>query len=442
MENSQLFFQVLWLVPVDFFLSGLPPIILCCLPCERRAHLGRHAIAAIVFSMLWCFGCTALFLYGLRQWVPDVSMILNYLMLMAGLFIVVCILFKASLSSLLFNLLGGFSVYQISLFLFNIIYSAIPETVALTAYTAPYLLLKYLWLCLAYVCAYYCIIRKQNQSYDDTVDSRKPVLVFSVCLCLFLMSFNIVREGDVPKHTLLDAMCLICLILFYALILLFRGGLLESIATEKELMLSKRVWEEKEKSLRMTQEAVTQINIRYHDLRHFASRLQSGEDRTALAEDLTTSLSPYEDAVSTGNDTLDMVLTEHRIRCRQQGVRFTCMADGSCLSFISALDLISLFSNALENAFEAVSGLEEARREILLSVSQKMGMVLIRVENEFDASLDMRNGLPQTTKQDRSYHGFGMKSIRQTVEKYGGDLQVETENHRFMLKILIPIPKE
>lgn len=41
-----------------------------------------------------------------------------------------------------------------------------------------------------------------------------------------------------------------------------------------------------------------------------------------------------------------------------------------------------------------------------------------------------------TTKGDSDYHGFGMKSIKRIVEKYGGDLSVIAGDGVFNLNML------
>ena len=87
---------------------------------------------------------------------------------------------------------------------------------------------------------------------------------------------------------------------------------------------------------------------------------------------------------------------------------------------------------------EAVVKLDVHLREVYCTVRKQAGVVLIQVENPFSSDITFVNGLPATIKQDKNYHGFGMKSIRQTVEKYHGDMQIETENNRFKLKILLP----
>ena len=37
------------------------------------------------------------------------------------------------------------------------------------------------------------------------------------------------------------------------------------------------------------------------------------------------------------------------------------------------------------------------------------------------------------------YHGFGLKSIRYTAEKYGGFMTVETANSIFLLRVVLPV---
>ena len=66
----------------------------------------------------------------------------------------------------------------------------------------------------------------------------------------------------------------------------------------------------------------------------------------------------------------------------------------------------------------------------------------IRMENTCAEKLRFEDGLPLTTKADARFHGFGMKSMRSTVEKYGGSLVAEQDENWFSLKILIPMKSD
>ena len=64
----------------------------------------------------------------------------------------------------------------------------------------------------------------------------------------------------------------------------------------------------------------------------------------------------------------------------------------------------------------------------------------IREKLIYDEGMELDFALPQTTKQDHFYHGFGLKSIQYLVKKYDGYLNLSEEDGCFSLKILMPIP--
>ncbi len=55
----------------------------------------------------------------------------------------------------------------------------------------------------------------------------------------------------------------------------------------------------------------------------------------------------------------------------------------------------------------------------------------------------MRDGLPVTSKGDSANHGFGVRSMQLTVERYGGTLATLAtlaEDGRFHVNAIIPTP--
>ena len=65
--------------------------------------------------------------------------------------------------------------------------------------------------------------------------------------------------------------------------------------------------------------------------------------------------------------------------------------------------------------------------------------MIIRFENYCEEELIFEQNLPVTTKKQAEFHGYGLKSLRHTVHKYGGEVDINVEEHWFYLKILIPI---
>ena len=99
-----------------------------------------------------------------------------------------------------------------------------------------------------------------------------------------------------------------------------------------------------------------------------------------------------------------------------------------------------LVGYAIDNAIEAVVQVKDPeQRLILLSVSRQKGFLSIRIKNRYEAGPYIDGILPETTKPDKRYHGYGLKSIRSTVEKYGGTISITGEDGWFGLDILIPL---
>ncbi len=117
------------------------------------------------------------------------------------------------------------------------------------------------------------------------------------------------------------------------------------------------------------------------------------------------------------------------------------MADGTLLNFMNTADVCSIFGNALDNAIENVQKQEDIeKRMIQLSVFSKEQLIMIKFENYCDEAPILENGLPSTTKKNKNYHGYGLKSIKMISQKYGGSMTIKTENNWFVLRILIPRP--
>lgn len=50
---------------------------------------------------------------------------------------------------------------------------------------------------------------------------------------------------------------------------------------------------------------------------------------------------------------------------REVGIILNCMADGACLDFMDAVDIYTIFGNALDNAIESVSKLEDPEQRMI-----------------------------------------------------------------------------
>ena len=212
------------------------------------------------------------------------------------------------------------------------------------------------------------------------------------------------------------------------------------IRFEKETLHN--IMEMQYKNYQLSKENIDMVNRKYHDLKHQINLLKTQAyvgKSTSYLEKMEREIREYETQNKTGNQILDAVLTNKAMICQNKEIELKFIVDGGALSFMEDMDVSALFGNMLDNAIEsAEKQREKQKRLIWLYVTKEKQFVRIRTENYCDEKIQFKNGMPVTTKKDRRLHGYGMKSIKSTVEKYHGSVVAAQENNWFELKILLP----
>jgi len=198
------------------------------------------------------------------------------------------------------------------------------------------------------------------------------------------------------------------------------------------------------KQFRISEQTIDLVNRKYHDLKHQIAYLKSDiteKQKLDFLNEMEAEVRMYEAQNQTGNHVVDTILTEKYLQCQKLNIQMTAVVDGTAMEFLPVMEICSLLGNALDNAIEAVQKVvPEQERLIRFSVDKTKGFLRMRVENRYQGELKMRDGNPFTTKQNKEYHGFGVKSMKTIAEKHDGSLQVELKDGWFLLNILIPIP--
>lgn len=194
---------------------------------------------------------------------------------------------------------------------------------------------------------------------------------------------------------------------------------------------------------RQSQKTLDMINYKYHDLKHHIIALRAEQDmekRNEYLDKMEEEIINYETQNKTGNKVLDTLLTSKSMDCQQHDISFTCVADGAVFDFMDVMDICSIFGNALDNAIECEKKIKEKeKRMIHVSAYSKKNFLIIKIENYYEGTIEFEKDLPVTTKKEREFHGYGLKSLKYTVHKYKGETDISVEDNWFCLKILIPL---
>ncbi len=217
------------------------------------------------------------------------------------------------------------------------------------------------------------------------------------------------------------------------------------LMAESEIVTMDSMLKSQYNQYRNYQESIDLINMKYHDLKHQIAGLRAETDidkRTEWLDAMEDDIRGFESVTNTGNKVLDTIIAGKIMHGQKYDIKFTCVIDGKLLEFMHVTDICTIFGNAIDNAIENVVMIKDIEKRIIhVTVSAKNKFVLIQFQNycEVKPNEDKRGiRLFESSKADKRNHGFGLKSIQYTVDKYDGTMKAGMNKDWFELTILIP----
>ena len=184
--------------------------------------------------------------------------------------------------------------------------------------------------------------------------------------------------------------------------------------------------------------------ILIHDIRnHLTSiaRLNEQNEPEKIARYLQTLLDS-EDlqnlAHLSDNDLLNSILCHYMKICQRQRIALKADVRKKLLRQFDYSDLTALFCNLLDNAVEACQNIPDSYIDLSITNKNNTDITVISMINtcRFRPCFD-KNGHPVSTKNNKSKHGFGLKSIERIVNKYQGSMQMYYDNDRLAFHTII-----
>ncbi len=272
------------------------------------------------------------------------------------------------------------------------------------------------------------------------------------CMAIFLQLYIkwslLTTQNTVNKTLRWDTSALYSLFAILgivALVILFEANLYNR--SEKSRLELEKVRSDYEiQNAKKSMQANEEIRMLYHDMKNHLYAIktleQGNQNIEQYVDTLLDNLGGYESAVKTGNNAADAVLSEKIQRARREHIGFNICMDLSRLEEMNPVDIVTIFGNAVDNAIEACMKLpDNMERIIYLKSSAYANFLVIRISNQFSDTILQQGGKLTTSKEDASWHGIGITSIKRSIKKYGGDTQIsiDNKNHWFRLTLMIPI---
>lgn len=175
-----------------------------------------------------------------------------------------------------------------------------------------------------------------------------------------------------------------------------------------------------------------EIRILRHDM---ANHLQvisglDGERQQEYIEKLTGSFAMSEQVMFCENRVINSVLNAKHSAAKNGGIGFQTRVSVPEKLGVDDVDLCALLGNAMDNAIEACLKCPEGRRYVNGVIKVEKGIFAVKIENSVaedtigSGSSLLADGLPATTKKASQDHGFGLRSMKEIAERYGGSLEL------------------
>lgn len=430
---------------IGMFVSRLP----------RRPHFGARATLTVALLVLICLG-TQLFnntaegaSFAAR--LPIEVEYWPFVGLLCFTILAVGFLFEGTLWNAVFCATMGYTVQNLWVGVYRLVETILyPLGVMDVIDGWGSALIGIALMVLIYSYSYWFFARRAKEDGLALVNDPR-LFVAAVLVVVFGIAFNSVINSlpelgfeRVPAGEAIMVFFSLSHVVICLLLLSFELTLLSSTRLQEEVDAISHVLEGERKQYERSRENIEAINLKCHDLRHQIRHLQDGGRMVddAVLEDIANEVNVYDCTYQTGNEALDVILTEKALLAQKQGVSLQCIVDGSAVDFMAQSDLYSLFGNAIDNALEAMAKItDEDKGAISVKVRRRGSMVAIHVCNPYVGDIAFVDGLPRTSKSDTRSHGFGTLSMRVLAERYGGSLAIKAEDGNYRLNILIPIPE-
>lgn len=180
-------------------------------------------------------------------------------------------------------------------------------------------------------------------------------------------------------------------------------------------------------------------SIRHDIVKHFDVISGLLDDNSKVREYIQSvtqnQLDEIKSLIRTENEYFDAIANTKLAVCDRLGIKVQMRFKKHSLDNLRPDEIGIIFGNLFDNAIEAAKNTEDKRIELDVQTQGKRCSILMT--NSIVKSVMNNNQELSTTKEDKEYHGYGIKNIERIVKKYEGMINFFEEDNFFGCDILI-----
>lgn len=213
----------------------------------------------------------------------------------------------------------------------------------------------------------------------------------------------------------------------------------ESYDKQIKLATLEQIMERESENYRAIANSYTEIRNIKHDLKNQVTVLNDlikdnkYDEAKQHINQLYKGVEKVTSVCYTGNSAVDSIINLKGDYARSRNISFMSKIKVNTIDF-DTIGVCRILGNALDNAIEACERMDIDEKCVCVAIHQLENKLIIEIENT-SLSVDVNNLI--TSKENKSAHGIGMQSIRQTAESMNGYVSCNYENGYFSIKIIL-----
>lgn len=150
-----------------------------------------------------------------------------------------------------------------------------------------------------------------------------------------------------------------------------------------------------------------------------------------MIEGICKTVNSAQEIKYTTNSAINALINSKKKLMDEKKIKLNCDINVLNFDFIASLDACALLGNLLDNAIEALD--KEENKNVSIKMIEHCNYLSIQISND---SSNLNENL-ETTKKNKNAHGYGLKNVKEIVEKYQGNLQIKKTEGKFIVSIIL-----
>ena len=267
------------------------------------------------------------------------------------------------------------------------------------------------------------------------------ILLFTIPLasCVFILSNakmfsgnsnNLVTANIVAPITILYINLIVLVILRRANIM--ANELVEKSLLQQEITYKQQYYDALEKNQQQLQEL-------RHNMKNQILAIKAALSSKDITEnDDLFGLNKIDPIIFTENPVVNTIISSKYLLAQKEGIDFQTDVNIPSTINMSCGDIGIVLGNLLDNAIDGAEKCPEyIDKKIDITIRRIHQFILIRITNSSAAPPVQRNGQLVTSKKDKQKHGWGIKSVVSTAEKYNGTVEYNYTDFMFSVSVIL-----